>query len=156
MTNIDKYIIYTDGACKGNPGKGASAYVVLDATEKNIIESKSIYYPRCTNNYAELMAIFEALEFVNEDISLYKNLSITIKSDSKYCIDGCNRWMYNWNKNGTLINRLNGEVWKDLFFLIQIIKHQIHNLEFIHIKGHSGIEWNEYCDNLVNKTISEH
>jgi ribonuclease HI len=156
MINLDRYVIYTDGACKGNPGEGASAYVILDSKEQNKIESNSFYYSSCTNNYAELMAIFEALEFIDKKILLDENTVIIIKSDSKYCVDGCNKWMYNWNKKGTLSNRPNGDIWKNLYFLIQIIKRQIYNLEFIHIKGHSGVEWNEYCDELVNKTINEY
>jgi len=154
MINTNKYVIYTDGACKGNPGRGASAYVILDALENNIIKSDSIYYPKCTNNYAELMAVYKALEFVNKKL-LNENLDIIIKSDSKYCVDGCSTWMYNWNKKGTLSSRVNGDIWKELFILIQIIKNKIHKIEFILIKGHSGIEWNEYCDTLVNKIISE-
>jgi len=154
--NMDQYIIYTDGACRKNPGKGASAYVILDSSEKNIIKYESYYYPDCTNNYAELMAIIKALKFVSEEIQLNKNLNITIKSDSKYCVDGCNKWMYDWNKKETLTNQANGEVWENLYFLIQDVKSKIHKLEFTHIKGHSGVKWNEYCDKLVNETIDEY
>jgi len=150
------YIIYTDGACKGNPGRGASAYVILDETENHMIKYKSTYYPSCTNNYVELMAIITALDFLYAGLLSGKKTTITIKSDSEYCVDGCNMWMYDWNKKGKLSNRLNGDIWKNIFYIVQVLKRLGNKIEFVHIKGHSGIKWNDYCDKLAKKTIESH
>ena len=84
------YIIYTDGACLGNPGKGGWAAIIIEPTgEKEIVG----YEKSTTNNRMELKAVIEALKEieVNSQISLF--------SDSKYVIDGITKWIKNWKIN---------------------------------------------------------
>lgn len=150
---MGKFVIYTDGGSRGNPGQGASAFVVLDRSESYEIKFQSVYHRDCTNNYAELNAIKLALEYMLEKEHLTESTKIEVKADSSYCVNGLSRWMYNWKNQGTLTDRPNGELWGSLYDIVQKINKKILSLKFIHVNGHSGIRWNEYVDRLVNKAM---
>jgi len=139
----DPVIIYTDGACKGNPGPGGWG-VILSYKGK----VKELYGgdPDTTNNRMELMAAIQALE------TLTKPCSVRINTDSKYVLQGITEWMGNWKKRGWKTASRhpvkNEDLWRRLDAAIMR-----HDIEWIWVKGHSGNNGNERADALANLGI---
>lgn len=137
MKHVD---IYTDGACRGNPGKGGfGAILVYGGREKEISGGE----PMTTNNRMELMAAITALEALREPCE------ITLTSDSKYLTDAINKgWLSSWKKNGwkkaDKSKVLNVELWERIDKLLSI-----HTVTFVWVKGHDGHPYNERCDALA-------
>lgn len=131
--------IYTDGACRGNPGNGGWGVVLvwgkyereLSGGEKNT-----------TNNRMELMAAISGLEALRE------RCHVTLYSDSKYLVDAFNKeWVTSWEKAGWRRGRdelKNPDLWKRLVELVNS-----HEVEFVWVKGHNGHDYNERCDTLA-------
>ena len=133
------YIIYTDGACLGNPGIGGWAAIIIEPNgEREIVG----YEKSTTNNRMELKAVIEALKEieVNSQISLF--------SDSKYVIDGVTKWIKNWKMNDWKTTNKkeikNLDLWMDLDKLTS--KFQI---TWNWVKGHSTNEYNNRVDRLA-------
>ena len=128
--------IYTDGSSKGNPGKGGYG-VIIKALNKTLELSQG--YRLTTNNRMELLAVIIGLESINKD-----HQTITVTSDSKYVIDSVEKgWVFNWEKKG-FIKKKNPDLWKRF-----LIVYRKHNVNFKWIRGHSGHEENERCDQLA-------
>ena len=130
---MDKVKIFTDGACKGNPGIGGwGALLKFGEREKEI----NGYQSFTTNNIMELMAVIEALKTVRDPSE------IEITTDSKYVKNGITNWIFNWKKNGwkTASKKTvkNKELWVELDNLIQKL-----SITWKWVKGHSGHEENE-------------
>jgi len=138
--------IYTDGACKDNPGEGGwSAIISQDGNDREL----SGGYELTTSNRMELMSVIRGLE------SIKKGEEVTIFSDSKYVVNAFNRgWISNWLKNGwktsSKENVKNSDLWKHLLFYCDIF-----NPTFKWVKGHDGNKLNERCDVLANEAIEE-
>ncbi len=137
--------LYTDGACRGNPGPGGwGASLRFNGHRKDLYGSEA----KTTNNRMELMAVIEGLN------ALSRNCDVRIYTDSKYVLDGITKWMANWKKNGwkTAAKKpvKNVELWKSLDAALQN-----HQVEWQWVKGHSGDEGNECADELANKGIDE-
>jgi ribonuclease HI len=136
-------IIYTDGACKGNPGPGG--WGVMLNYKGNIKEFFGGDIDT-TNNRMELMAAIQALEI------LTKPCSVQLNTDSKYVLQGITEWMVNWKKRGwKTASRTpvkNEDLWRRLDIAIQ--RHQI---EWFWVKGHSGDINNDRADELANLGI---
>lgn len=131
--------IYTDGSCLGNPGAGGwAAILIYNGYEKEISGGEL----RTTNNKMEMTAVIEALKCLKEPCN------VTIYSDSKYVCNSVNLgWAKNWRANGW--RNSNGKaknipLWSELLKLTDI-----HNVDLIWVKGHSGNEYNERCDKLA-------
>lgn len=141
---------YTDGACKGNPGIGAWAYMISADEQGNIkIASNSSVKLTTTNNEMELTAINEVLKYLSN--SGY-NKNLIIFSDSSYAINSISVWSDKWIKDGSILYRPNGE-------LIKEIKQNItkfNNVNFVKVAGHSGVYGNEFVDSLCNKSINSY
>lgn len=88
---MDRVIIYTDGACCGNPGKGGYAAIIVGAHERQVTGSE----PETTNNRMELMAAIAGLEALPNN-----GLLVTVVSDSKYVVNGIMKWIGTWKRNG--------------------------------------------------------
>ncbi len=132
--------IYTDGACRGNPGRGGwGAILIYGGKEKEISGGE----PMTTNNRMELMGAISALELLKEPCD------VTLTSDSKYLTDAINKgWLENWKKNGWKKADkkpvLNPELWQRLDALLQK-----HTVRFVWVHGHEGHVYNERCDVLA-------
>ena len=136
----DPVIIYTDGACRGNPGKGG--WGVLLRYQGKIKELHGGEHDT-TNNRMELMAAICALE------ALKKPCVVHLYIDSKYVLDGITKWMVNWKKAGwkTAAKKpvKNEDLWRRLDLAIQM-----HTIDWRWVKGHSGNQGNERADALAN------
>ena len=129
--------LYTDGACRGNPGPGGwGAILVYGRYEKELSGGE----PETTNNRMELLAAIEGLSALKEPciVSLY--------SDSKYLCDAYNEgWINSWLVNGWNKGKVkNPDLWQRLYALTEI-----HRVTFIWVKGHNGHPYNERCDKLA-------
>lgn len=146
--------IYTDGACRGNPGPGgwgaSLRFSPGDSTCKTEQVQKELYgfQAETTNNQMELMAVIQGLE------SLKRTCPVKIYTDSKYVLDGITKWMANWKAKGwkTAAKKpvKNVELWKRLDAAVQS-----HEVSWQWVKGHSGDEGNECADALANRAIDE-
>ena len=142
----EKVIIYTDGACSGNPGPGGWGAILMYKGNKKEISGGC---KNTTNNIMEITAVIEALKClkIQSDVQVY--------SDSAYTVNAFNsKWIYGWIKNGWKTsngdNVKNKELWQELYSLTQK-----HNVEFIKVKGHADNEYNNRCDELARNAIKE-
>ena len=137
--------IYTDGACRGNPGVGGWGAILK--YENQIKEIKG-FSKETTNNIMELTAVIESLKQLN------RPCDIIITTDSNYVKNGITEWIHNWKKNGwKTANKKsvkNKDLWVNLDELVQI-----HTIDWKWIKGHSGHSENERADTLANLAIDE-
>ena len=137
MKHVD---IYTDGACKCNPGPGGwGAVIVYGKIEKELSGGEEL----TTNNRMELMAVISALEALKEPCD------VTLTSDSKYVIDAIEKkWVYGWRERGWVKSdkkpALNPDLWQRLLSLLEV-----HKVSFVWVKGHAGHPYNERCDALA-------
>ena len=133
--------IFTDGACKGNPGPGGwGALLRLGEHEKELSGAD----PATTNNRMELTAAIRGLQ------ALIEPCEVTLYSDSKYVLDGMTKWVAGWQKRGWINASKkpvrNADLWHEL-----IAAASTHNVDWRWVKGHSGHPRNEQCDQMVNK-----
>ena len=136
--------IFTDGACRGNPGPGGWACILRHPASGKETELSG-GHPETTNNRMELQAVIEGLK------KLSRQTRVEVITDSKYVADGCKTWRHNWKKNGwqrkegrKLKPVSNVEQWKALDELVDR-----HEVTFTVVKGHSGHAENERCDELA-------
>ena len=140
---MKQVIMYTDGACRGNPGPGGwGALITFEGSTKEVFGGKL----DVTNNQMELSAAIEGLAALTEPCN------VDLFTDSKYVMDGITQWIHNWKKNNwrTAAKKdvKNKELWQKLDELINF-----HLVQWHWVKGHSGDEGNEMADLLANKGI---
>jgi len=132
-------VIYTDGACSGNPGPGGWAAALRAGNKKDTISGGA---KQTTNNRMELTAAIEALK------KLKRPCKVTLYTDSTYVKNGIESWIHNWKKNGwkTAAKKpvLNAELWRELEEVAA--KHEV---QWKWVKGHAGDEMNELVDSLA-------
>ena len=133
---MSKITVYTDGAAKGNPGKGGYGVVMMSGSHKKELSEG---FKNTTNNRMELMSVIVALETIKKD-----NAQVEIFSDSKYVVDSVEKgWVFSWQKKG-FKGKKNIDLWQR--FLKIYPKHQV---KFNWVKGHAGNFYNERCDELA-------
>lgn len=143
---MDEVIIYTDGACSGNPGKGGWGAVLMCGDLKKEISGAE---KETTNNRMELTAPIEALKL------LKKPCKVKLYSDSAYLVNAfLQGWIYHWQKNGWKTadkkDVKNRELWEEIYRFTQI-----HQIQWIKVKGHSDNEWNNLCDKMAVEAIKK-
>jgi len=139
---MKKVLIYTDGACSGNPGVGGWGAILISGQHvKKIFGS----YHDTTNNRMELTAVIESLKILKE------SCEVDIFTDSKYVHDGITKWIINWKTNNWKKVK-NQDLWKILDDLVYSNNHKIN---WHWIKGHNGNEFNEIADKLATGAISD-
>lgn len=148
------YLIYTDGACSGNPGPGGYAYIIVK-NGKEIISAYG-HKAKTTNNCMELTAIVNGLKYI-VNLHSWKKLDIDILSDSAYCVNSVNLgWIYFWQKNGWKTkagkNVKNKELWERLVTMLEENKNKL-NVKLIKVKGHDGDKYNELADKYATSAI---
>ena len=143
MIKMEKIVIYTDGACKGNPGPGGWGVLILLENEQIELSGGS---KETTNNQMELTAVIKALNFFE------KKIKVDLYTDSKYVMDGITDYIKKWKINGwQTANKKpvkNMNLWKILDEL-----NNLHDINWIWVKGHSGNPENEKADALANLGI---
>lgn len=137
--------IFTDGACRGNPGPGGwGALLRYGDKEKSLYGGDK----KTTNNRMELMAAIEGLAAVKE------SCEVVLTTDSQYVRQGITQWIFNWKKNGWKTSAkkpvVNVDLWKRLDE-----ECRRHKVEWHWVKGHSGHRENEIADCLANRGIDE-
>lgn len=141
----DRVDIFTDGACRGNPGPGGWGVVMrFKGKEKQLYGGES----DTTNNRMELKAVIMALE------ELTRPAAVRVTTDSQYVKKGITEWIHNWKRNGwrTAAKQQvkNSDLWRELDELVSR-----HDVVWDWVKGHSGHPENELADALANKGIDE-
>ncbi len=140
MPDLKHVTIYTDGACIGNPGPGGYGVVLLYKGHRREL---SHGYRKTTNNRMEILAAIAGLEALKEPCR------VTLHSDSQYLVKAMHRgWARKWRSNGWRRNKrqpaLNPDLWERLLALCEH-----HEVEFEWVRGHSGQDENERCDQLA-------
>ena len=141
---MDNIILYTDGACSGNPGPGGwGAVLIFNGIEKELSGAN----PNTTNNVMEITAVIEGLK------ALKRPCNVNIYSDSAYVVNCFEKdWINNWIKNNWVNSKKkpvkNKELWLDLYDLTKI-----HKVTFNKVKGHSNVKYNNRCDELARNAI---
>lgn len=138
---MKKINLYTDGACKGNPGAGGWAAILeYEGREKELFGGDK----STTNNRMELIAAIEGLKALKEPCS------VTLYSDSQYLVNAINKgWLESWQAKGwkkaDKSKVLNDDLWKELVALLDT-----HTVDFVWVRGHDGHAYNERCDALAS------
>lgn len=142
---MKKVIIYTDGACSGNPGVGGWGAILFYNEHKKEISGAS---ELTTNNRMELTAAIEALNLLKE------KCQVELYSDSAYLVNAFNeKWIFGWKKKNWKKGSddiPNSDLWKMLYSM-----YYKHKITFIKVKGHADNEFNNRCDKLATGAIKE-
>ncbi len=145
---MNTVIVYTDGACSGNPGPGGFAAIVIAQGKEHIIKGGD---KNTTNNRMEMIALIEALQYVQSN---HKDERIEIHVDSQYVLKGATEWLPGWKRknwkatSGPVKNR---ELWEQIDSLMQGL-----TLKWIWVKGHDGEKYNEMADEIAVSEVENH
>ncbi len=137
--------IYTDGACRGNPGPGGWGVLLIAGEHRKTMHGGE---PETTNNRMELTAAIEALN------ALKRSESVVLHTDSKYVMDGIRSWLPNWKKRGWKTAAKKPVKNKDLWQALDEATAR-HDIRWVWVKGHDGNPGNEEADALANLGIDE-
>ena len=137
--------IFTDGACRGNPGPGGWGVLLQWEGHEKMMQGAQV---DTTNNQMELMAAIKALSALKE------RCKVDLTTDSQYVRNGITLWLHNWEKNGWKTSRKeevkNKDLWMELYHLVQQ-----HEVAWHWIKGHSGHPENDKADQLAREAIDQ-
>ncbi|GMO60429.1 MAG: ribonuclease HI [Rickettsiales bacterium] len=136
---VEKIIIYTDGSCSGNPGKGGWGAILL---YKDAKKELSGYEEYTTNNRMELKAVIEALKAIKE------NSKIELYTDSNYVKEGISTWILKWKKNNWKTSDRKPVKNRDLWLELDELVHK-HDVMWNWVKGHNGDKYNEEVDKIA-------
>ena len=144
-SGMAEVVIYTDGACSGNPGRGGwGAVLRWNGTQRELHGGE----PLTTNNRMELMAAIQALE------ALSRPSRVIMHTDSKYVLDGITKWIAGWQRNGWRTSAKqpvkNDDLWRRL-----VAAQERHEVSWQWVRGHAGDEGNERADALARLGAEE-
>ncbi len=147
----DNYlVVYTDGGCHGNPGPGGWGAVIIDG---NDVRELSGGEKATTNNRMELTAAISVLETVSKE-GKWAGKTVRVFIDSQYVKNGITSWIAGWKRNGwkTAAKKpvLNRDLWERLDSLASAL-----TVQWVWVKGHAGVKYNEVCDQLCQKEIAK-
>ena len=141
---MKEVIIYTDGACVGNPGPGGYGAIIIFNQHRKELSGGEV---QTTNNRMEMMGAITALEALKE------SCNVKLYSDSRYLVDSIEKgWVKKWQANGWRRKKdpaLNVDLWKRMLAVLEK-----HDVKFLWMKGHSGHPENERCDALARMAIA--
>ena len=138
--------IYTDGACKGNPGPGGwGALIIYDGVAKEIYGGEK----DTTNNRMELSAVIEALKVIDN-----KMCPLSVYTDSTYVLKGMSEWLKGWKSNNWKSSNKKSVKNKDLWVILDSLA-TTHKIKWVWVKGHSGHPENDRADFLANMGVGE-
>lgn len=141
MNELKEVLMYTDGACLGNPGPGGYAAVLIYGDRRKELSGG---YRQTTNNRMEMMAVIAGLK------ALKKDVAVRVRTDSRYVANAINQgWARRWRDNGWVRNKerqlaKNADLWEELLLLCEERR-----VIFEWVKGHNNEKENEYCDRLA-------
>jgi len=145
---VNQVVIYTDGACKGNPGPGGWGVLLrsADGSEKELCGGELV----TTNNRMEMMAVIQAL------LALKRPCAVTLHLDSQYVLKGITEWLPGWKAKGwkTAAKQpvKNVDLWQQLD---QLVSAKVHTIDWRWVKGHAGDPGNERADGLANRGVEK-
>lgn len=143
---MKKVEIYTDGACKGNPGHGGWATILVYGAHERVISGGERV---TTNNRMELVAAIEGLR------ALHESCEVTMYSDSRYLVDAINcGWLEGWRNAGWKRGKeelKNPDLWQELYGFLQK-----HSVTMVWVKGHDGHAYNERCDKIATANANRY
>ena len=145
MSNAEKVIVYTDGACRGNPGPGGWGAILLFPDQQRELRGASA---ETTNNRMELTAAIEALS------ALDRQSRVTLYTDSEYLKNGISQWIENWKQRGWKTAAKKPVKNQDLWQALDQAS-SMHEVEWKWVKGHSGNPGNARADELANQAIDD-
>ena len=137
--------IFTDGACKGNPGPGGwAALLRMGEHSKELVGAEA----ETTNNRMEMTAVIRALAALNQPCT------VVVCTDSRYVIDGITKWVFGWQKKGWVNSKkepvANEDLWREM-----LIVAKPHKIDWQWVRGHNGHPENERVDALASQAASE-
>lgn len=138
-------VIYTDGACSGNPGPGGWGAILMNGDNRKELKGGE---GETTNNRMELTAAIEALNALKEPCK------VTLYTDSKYVMEGITSWMPGWKQRGWKTAAKKPVKNQDLWMALDDAKSR-HAVKWKYVEGHSGIPGNEHADMLANRGVDE-
>lgn len=150
---IATYIVYTDGACSGNPGPGGWAWVSMANGEiREGYGGESV----TTNNRMELLGAIEGLEALQARIDSgdLKPGAVEVRTDSQYVKNGVTTWIASWKRNGWRTAAKAPVKNKDLWERLDAISLRL-AARYVWVEGHAGEVWNERCDELARRGVEE-
>ncbi|MBN8536406.1 MAG: viroplasmin family protein [Deltaproteobacteria bacterium] len=146
---IENVIVFTDGACSGNPGPGGWASIIC-YDGKEVLELAGAK-KSTTNNQMEMFSVLESLkEVLEKKTGIQKDTRIHIYTDSTYVINGATKWMWGWSRKNWMNSEgkpvANKEIWEQFFFHI---KNNRQRINWNYVRGHTGVIGNERCDEIA-------
>jgi len=142
----DKVVLYTDGACSGNPGPGGWAAILRYRDQEKVLTGAE---PKTTNNRMELMAVLQGLK------ALKRPVEVEIYSDSAYVVNAFEHgWIERWQRNGWRTSRGTDVENRDLWEAI-LQEARRHKLRFIKVRGHADDAWNHRADALAVQAMKQ-
>ncbi|PIK16746.1 MAG: ribonuclease HI [Halobacteriovorax sp. JY17] len=154
MKSKNAYALFSDGACRGNPGPGAWGMVGQNAKGEVLFKGSGVE-TTTTNNRMEMMGAIEAMKYLLSEGVNTDSAEVYLYSDSKYVVDGLKSWMQGWKNRGwkkaDKKTPENVDLWQEL----DRISSSFSNIQYLWVKGHAGHPQNELCDQLANEALDD-
>lgn len=146
--------LFSDGACRGNPGPGSWGCIGQDITGKIIFKASGVE-TRSTNNRMEMMGAIDAMDTIIRENDAHSKLNIFLYSDSKYVVEGMKSWIHGWKKRDWKKADKKPPENVDLWKRLDTVKDNFSNVSYHWVKGHAGHPQNELCDQLANEALDD-